>query len=114
MKTLISERRVMEAAETGEAIAVGPCAIVTAQARDTAKRLGVALVPQGECGGDRRGGAPIPAPAAVAPSAPCAASPAEPALTAGEVERVCRLALENGVWSVQDIEAMAESLQVAP
>lgn len=114
MKTLISEQWVIEAAKAGESIPVGPHAIVTAQARDTARRLGVDLVPRADAPeavhGAARGSGACGRGATATPPAPKA--PGEPALTAEEVERVCRLAMEGGLWGPEDIEAMARDLKV--
>lgn len=114
MKTLISEQRVIEAARTGGSIPVGPHTIVTAQARDTAKRLGVDLVSRADALKAARDAVRGPE-ACDREEAAVASAPkmsAGPALTAEEVERVCRLAMEGGIWGPEDIEAMARDLGV--
>lgn len=119
MKRLISAADVQAAAKRGERLVVDDNTIVTAQAADEARELGVELV-RGDASAAVATPAPAPAaaPAPVEPAAASAAEPAaepatgggtcpvltyarehEPVLSAEEMERVIGDAIDKGVWT---------------
>lgn len=67
-RPLVSERTVLAAVAAGQStVPVPPGALVTAQARDTARHRGVALVPQTAAGPEAKTTSPVPGPAAAPP-----------------------------------------------
>lgn len=111
MRRLISVRDVEAALAAGEDLVIDASTIVTALARDVARERGVTI----------RTGAPA---ACAEPAQPCArrrpdvagaAAPPpcerEPALSACEMERVIRAAIDCGAWSEGDLVHMAEALR---
>lgn len=108
MKRLISAADVKAAAKNGGVLAIDDNTIVTPQAKDEAAELGVELV---------FGAAPAAAqhkPAAPVPEqheAPVVHEPEhheerEAAMSAQEIERLIRGALDSGIWSEQQIEGL--------
>lgn len=106
MKRLISAADVKAAAKNGGVLAIDDNTIVTPQAKDEAAELGVELV---------FGAAPAAtqlkaaAPAPEQHEAPAAHEPEhheehEAAMSAEEIERLIRGALDSGIWSEQQIE----------
>lgn len=106
MKRLISAADVKAAAKNGGVLAIDDNTIVTPQAKDEAAELGVELV---------FGAAPAATqhkPAAPVPEqheAPAVHEPEhheehEAAMSAEEIERLIRGALDSGIWSEQQIE----------
>ncbi|WP_195420300.1 hypothetical protein [Collinsella sp. D33t1_170424_A12] len=118
MKRLISAKDVEDAAAKGENLLVDDNTIVTAQARDLAREHGVLL----QCAHEA---AAAPAPAKVCePQPPCrggscepAPAPAaccdhrEPALSAEEMEKVIRAAVDRGIWTEQELACMLSGLK---
>lgn len=95
MKRLISAADVKAAAKNGGALAIDDNTIVTPQAKDEAAELGVELV--------------FAAAPAVAQHKACAPAPEhyeehEAAMSAEEIERLIRGALDSGIWSEQQVE----------
>lgn len=126
MKRLISAKDVEDAAAKGESLLVDDNTIVTAQARDIARERGVLLQCAHEVAAE-----PAPAKAAE-PAQPCrgamseqAATPAqacaaehfaccdhrEPALSAGEMEKVIRAAVDRGIWTEQELACMLSGVK---
>lgn len=119
MKRLISAKDVEDAAAQGKSLLVDDNTIVTAQARDIARERGVLLQcahevakkaspaqayePQPPCRGAMCEQAPV------IPAAPHASEPArccgdgEPALSADEMEKVIRAAIDRGIWTEQEL-----------
>lgn len=105
MKRLICEADIRCAATKHEAIVVDANTLVTPQAKDIAKELGVELKEGAlEVACCEKVKAKTPA------AAPHSTSAAEPALSAEEIEKLTLLALERGIWNMQDVEKMAKSL----
>lgn len=114
MKRLITAKDVEQAAERHESLCVDDNTIVTAQARDYAKELGV-LLEDGpaakECHAydekacekacDCHGEA-----SAAHHDDHAAPAHSEPALSADEMERVIRAALSQGIWTVQQLSEL--------
>lgn len=106
MKRLISAADVKAAAKNGGVLAIDDNTIVTPQAKDEAAELGVELVFGAAPAATRR------KPAASAPEqheAPAVHGPEhheehEAAMSAEEIERLIRGALDSGIWSEQQIE----------
>ncbi len=95
MKRLISAADVKAAAKNGGVLAIDDNTIVTPQAKDEAAELGVELV--------------FAAAPAVAQHKACAPAPEhyeehEAAMSAEEIERLIRGALDSGIWSEQQVE----------
>lgn len=114
MKRLISAQDVEAAAKAGAPLSVDGNTIVTPQAKDLARELGVEL-----CSGCTS--APVAtaaaasaasAPASAASKAPATTAPAatvhdaDPALTADQMERVIRAALDRGIWTPEKLETL--------
>lgn len=116
MKRLISAKDV-EAAAEGSCLKVDANTIVTAQARDLAKERGVKLCREGDCDacGQPASASCETSHEAVAPAAEahaCHVAPephgheATPALSACEMEKVIRAALEQGIWTEAQLERL--------
>lgn len=126
MKRLISAKDVEDAAAKGESLLVDDNTIVTAQSRDIARERGVLLQCAHEVAAE-----PAPAKAAE-PAQPCrgamseqAATPAqayaaehfaccdhrEPALSAEEMEKVIRAAVDRGIWTEQELACMLSGVK---
>ncbi|MDY2777575.1 MAG: hypothetical protein SOU51_04295 [Collinsella sp.] len=113
MKRLISARDVEDAAAKGESLLVDDNTIVTAQARDIARERGVLLQCAHEVAAD-----PVqPCQGAMCEQASacvktCDAGPSacrdhrEPALSAEEMEKVIRAAVDCGIWTEQELACM--------
>lgn len=126
MKRLISAKDVEDAAAKGESLLVDDNTIVTAQARDVARERGVllqcaheiakesasakAFEPAPPCRGAmcEQAGASAPAHDA-APSACC--DHREPALSAEEMEKVIRAAVDRGIWTEQELACMLSGVK---
>lgn len=106
MKRLISAADVKAAAEHGGVLAIDDNTIVTPQAKDEAAELGVELV-FGAAPAATQHKAAEPAPEHH--EAPVAHEPEhhkehEAAMSAEEIERLIRGALDTGIWSEQQVE----------
>lgn len=106
MKRLISAADVKAAAKNGGVLAIDDNTIVTPQAKDEAAELGVELVfGAAPAATQHKPAAPVPeqheAPAAPAPEHH---EEHEAAMSAEEIERLIRGALDSGIWSEQQIE----------
>ena len=95
MKRLISAADVKAAAKTGGVLAIDDNTIVTPQAKDEAAELGVELV---------FGAAPAATEHKAAAPAPEHHEEHEAAMSADEIERLIRGALDSGIWSEQQVE----------
>lgn len=95
MKRLISAADVKAAAEHGGVLAIDDNTIVTPQAKDEAAELGVELV---------FGAAPAATQHKAAEPAPEHHEEHEAAMSAEEIERLIRGALDTGIWSEQQVE----------
>lgn len=98
MKRLICEADVLAAAKSHATLEVDANTLVTAQARDVAKELGVEFC-------DASASAPAQAPVichAAKPSTHSCPSQ-DPALSPEEIEKLTHLALERGIWSEDDL-----------
>lgn len=116
MKRLITARDVEQAAERHENLCVDDNTIVTAQAYDYAKELGV-LLEEGICAQECHAHAEAEpakahechheeAPAERHEEARKDCGHSEPALSADEMERVIRAALSKGIWTVQQLSEL--------
>lgn len=126
MKRLISAKDVEDAAAKGESLLVDDNTIVTAQARDIARERGVLLQCAHEVAKE-----PVPA-KAFEPAPPCRgamceqaatsahacdAAPSEccdhrePALSAEEMEKVIRAAVDRGIWTEQELACMLSGVK---
>ena len=111
MKRLISAKDVEDAAAKGESLLVDDNTIVTAQARDIARERGVLLQCAHEVAAE-----PAPAKAAE-PAQACAAEHfaccdhREPALSAEEMEKVIRAAVDRGIWTEQELACMLSGVK---
>ena len=108
MKRLISAADVKAAAKNGGVLAIDDNTIVTPQAKDEAVELGVELVfGVAPAATQHKPAAPVPeqheAPAAPAPEHH---EEREAAMSAQEIERLIRGALDSGIWSEQQIEGL--------
>lgn len=106
MKRLISAADVKAAAKNGGVLAIDDNTIVTPQAKDEAAELGVELVfAATPAVAQHKACAPAPehheAPAAPAPEHH---EEYEAAMSAEEIERLIRGALDSGIWSEQQVE----------
>lgn len=106
MKRLISAADVKAAAKNGGVLAIDDNTIVTPQAKDEAAELGVELV-FGAAPAATRLKVAVPAPEQH--EAPAVHEPEhheghETAMSAEEIERLIRGALDSGIWSEQQIE----------
>lgn len=95
MKRLISAADVKAAAEHGGVLAIDDNTIVTPQAKDEAAELGVELV---------FGATPAATQHKTAEPAPEHHEEHEAAMSAEEIERLIRGALDTGIWSEQQVE----------
>ena len=95
MKRLISAADVQAAAKSGGTLTIDGNTIVTPQAKDEAAELGVELV----FGTPHPVPAPAPAPAPVQHKG----DQGEPAVSADEIERLIRGALNRGIWTEQQV-----------
>ena len=121
MKRLITAKDVQDAAEKHKNLCVDDNTIVTAQARDYVKELGVLLV-EGKVacaghGADEAHAAEAPkccaeeyhdcrADYAEKPCEKHTPAHTEPVLSVDEMERVIRAALDKGVWTAQQLSEL--------
>lgn len=106
MKRLISAADVRQAAQSGGKLVIDDNTIVTAQAKDEAADLHVELV-HGSAApavGHHEAPAPTPAPAAHAET-----HHSDAAVSAEEMERLMRAAIERGIWSEQQVQNLLHS-----
>lgn len=106
MKRLISAADVKAAAKNGGVLAIDDNTIVTPQAKDEAAELGVELTFAAALAATQhKAAAPVPE----QHEAPTVHEPEhheehEAAMSAEEIERLIRAALDSGIWSEQQIE----------
>lgn len=126
MKRLISAKDVEDAAAKGESLLVDDNTIVTAQARDIARERGVLLQcahevakkaspaqayePQPPCRGAMSEQAATPAQVCAAEHSACC-DHREPALSAEEMEKVIRAAVDRGIWTEQELACMLSGVK---
>lgn len=109
MKRLICEADIVCAHEKGCPVYVDKNTLVTPQAKDVARDLGVELMfgePKHEACTKSEPCKKQEDTASKTHEEPVLHTACSPALTAEEIEKLTKLALERGIWSEKDLEKM--------